>query len=429
MLVHHIYNTAVVYVSGPTLHRREGEAVYTHAVPPKDPHQYWPKTTQVTISVQTREKLHSIQGTVIGPRHVLTSGYPIYDSEGWALQVFVMSHIDNQLIRVDRAYTFAKWSQNKDPSYNIALLVLNKLIGTELGYSGLLAAPDSFLNKEEVYANGPHRIQKIESHRVHYSSHEKPLTGTSLRVQRWKTSMIIAIEAQESEGGSYALRMTPLKVEIMSQKVSETIKQHAIFGKKEWVDRYGDIGKQPPLPPNIEEILNAPCPIWPNKKVYQTHLLTLIPLTVNGNPLNLKLLGEIVQQPIQGRTTNYHTFFTGEYLDIPAKASHWTLLSRDVIPGSREKNFTHHQQLVRKYPLYEVPNVLDAAVSIFMEYALTGNKLYSDSPWTFTRCQEKYNDKWQLAVGWFDENGLSIGKLSQEDKLPDQGVGVQKIFN
>ena len=77
------------------------------------------------------------------------------------------------------------------------------------------------------------------------------------------------------------------------------------FGKAEWEKYIGIVGEEPPLPSDIEEILNDPCPFWPNKKVHETHVLCLIPQTVNGKPLNLKSLGELVQKPLQGHATKY----------------------------------------------------------------------------------------------------------------------------
>src|ERR1700733_14909271 len=60
------------------------------------------------------------------------------------------------------------------------------------------------------------------------------------------------------------------------------------FGKAQCEKYFGDVGIEPPLPPDIEQILDASCPFWPGKKVKETHLLTLIPQTVNGQSLTLK---------------------------------------------------------------------------------------------------------------------------------------------
>ncbi len=57
---------------------------------------------------------------------------------------------------------------------------------------------------------------------------------------------------------------------------------------------------------------------------------------------------------------------------------------------------------------YQVPKILDAAVCVFIEYLRTGTRLYPDNPWTYTRCQEKYDKDWQLIVGGFAPGGLYV---------------------
>ncbi len=42
-----------------------------------------------------------------------------------------------------------------------------------------------------------------------------------------------------------------------------------------------------------------------------------------------------------------------------------------------------------------------------MEHVRTGTRLYSDKPYTYTRCQEK-TDSWQLCVGGFGAAGLRV---------------------
>lgn len=142
-------------------------------------------------------------------------------------------------------------------------------------------------------------------------------------------------------------------------------------------------------------------------------MLVLIPQTINGKPLILKLLGELVQKHLQGNVTKYEYIYLGEYTDPPAPKSHWALMTRDVIEVSRSKSYSDQQALITNYSQqvkisYEVPTVLDEAVSIFMEYVRTGNWLYSDSPRTNTMCLEKYGANWQLVVGSFSAAGLNV---------------------
>jgi hypothetical protein len=194
------------------------------------------------------------------------------------------------------------------------------------------------------------------------------------------------------------------------------------FGAADWRKHFGDVGVEPPLPPDIEQILNGPCPIWPGKTLRETHLLVLIPERVNGQPLTLKLLGELVQKPLQGNATKYSHFNIGEYKDPPAPASHWALVTRDVLPNSRNKPYAEQQKIPQGYAGYQVPTILDAATAMFMEYIRSGTRLYGDSPWTYTRCQEKHNKDWQLLVGGFSAAGLVVN-VKWPDDYERYGVG------
>ncbi len=214
------------------------------------------------------------------------------------------------------------------------------------------------------------------------------------------------------------------------------------FGKAEWAKYFGDVGVEPPLPGAINAILAAPCPFWPRKKVQETHLLVLVPQMVNGEPLTLKTLGKLILKPRQGRPTQYrdlryerynllryhnlipdnwhlqrrdpNPFDFGEYTDAPAARSHWALLTRDVIEGSLNKNYSDQKALINEHEVpvvklrYEVPTILDATVAILMEH-VRGNELNSDfCARRYTRCQERFNKNEQLAVGWCGSAGLSI---------------------
>ena len=171
------------------------------------------------------------------------------------------------------------------------------------------------------------------------------------------------------------------------------------FGATAWSTYFGDVGTEPPLPSNIHEILNAPCPYWPGKKVSETHMLVLIPEKVNGRPLTLNILGELVKTPKKGNAGNYNEDnFFHTYGDTPAPASHWILMTRDVIPGSRSKPFTAQKALLKGGDT--VPKLLDATTAIFMQNASGGKHGYVRDPWTFTRCEEPYNAS-QMVVGGF----------------------------
>jgi hypothetical protein len=215
----------------------------------------------------------------------------------------------------------------------------------------------------------------------------------------------------------------------MAEKQINTFSHKKAFGPKEWFIHFGThLRNVPRLPPNIAEILNSPCPFWPRKKVHKTHLLVLVPQTVNDQPLNLKTLEELVKKPLIGFATQFSYFYPGVYTDPAAPPSHWVLMTRDVIKGSRNKSYKDQQMRLSQkgHGVYAVPTILDATVCIFMEYVRSGTHLYRIGPLTFTRCQEKYNANWQMGVGGFAPGGLCINCRGFDDKC--EGVaGFWKI--
>ncbi|WP_194848190.1 DUF294 nucleotidyltransferase-like domain-containing protein [Candidatus Neptunochlamydia vexilliferae] len=208
------------------------------------------------------------------------------------------------------------------------------------------------------------------------------------------------------------------------------------FGPKEWETYFGTVGQVPPLPPNIEEILNSPCPIWSGKKLRETHLLTLIPQTVNGTPLTLKTLQTLIEKPKgNGHATKYRYYYPTLKKDLGDKEvpdSYWILMSHDIIPNSRKKRYSDQKSLVKTLSQksqkpYTLPKALEAAVTILMNHAHTKRRLYSDKPYTYTRCQETLSDGYPPAIGGFSAGGLVLNpNLAGESEYLGVGV-VRKV--
>jgi hypothetical protein len=158
------------------------------------------------------------------------------------------------------------------------------------------------------------------------------------------------------------------------------------FGAEEWIRYFGDVGVEPPLPPNIEEILASPCIFWPERKIVETHLLVLIPATVNGRPFTLDYLGEQIQAPKNGgHATKYRIYwdaFKSQESKKSIERSYWVLMTRDVLPGTRSKSYSDQKKILeekaKSTPLLskgEVPTLLEAATSLLMEHVRTGRRL------------------------------------------------------
>ena len=207
------------------------------------------------------------------------------------------------------------------------------------------------------------------------------------------------------------------------------------FGKQQWEDYFGDIGIEPPLPQDIHQILNSPCPFWSGKRVCDTHLFVLVPATVNGKPLTLDSLQKLIANPKKGYKTQYWFYSVSVKKELGPKStsSHWVLMTKDVIPGSCNKSYEGQKELIATHAkksgwCYELPMALDAAVCILMEHVQTGTRLYSDNPLTFTRCQEKANlNLWPVVIGGFATGGLRV-EDNRWDGYVYNGVGACQKF-
>ncbi len=205
----------------------------------------------------------------------------------------------------------------------------------------------------------------------------------------------------------------------------------SIFGPAKWNRYFGEIGAVPPLPKNIADILNSPCPYWEGKKVYETHMLTLIPATLNGTPFTLNLLGQIIKTPQgEGHAAKYYSEVTRtlkERGDISNGPSTWSLITKDVIPESRNKSYNDQTDLLKRE--YSTPKALELATAIFMHHVETGERLYSDNPNTHSRCEEKVdNNQWRMTIGSFGASGLYVGSHSGDHSRDDGGLAGSRKF-
>lgn len=232
------------------------------------------------------------------------------------------------------------------------------------------------------------------------------------------------------------------------------------FGAAEW-QRFGDVGAEPPLPLDIEITLNGPCPIWPEKRSYETHVLVLIPATINGTPLTLDFLTELVQpalpplsinempsdikqikdfirRPLQPtRPLNWGNDQIRQHVGgTSVSASYWVLMTREVLPKTKSESYATQQEILARHSGYKVPKLLEVTICILMEYLKTGRVLYAPlritskkgikfpvHPETFTRCQEPH-----LIVGNVTGKGIEIGCIDEHDH-GWVGLGACKRMN
>lgn len=190
-----------------------------------------------------------------------------------------------------------------------------------------------------------------------------------------------------------------------------------IFGASAWKKYFGEVGEEPPLPRDMDRILYGVCPFWSGKKVKETHLLVLIPTSVNNHAFSLHLLGELIRSPKgSGHRTQYDYYARRLKTQIGAVSpdhSYWVLMTRNVLADSRNKAYAEQKKMIACYMRqgYALPTALEAATAILLHHVCTGERLFSYDPCTYTRCKDliSFLDcTYPAVVGGFSEKGLVV---------------------
>lgn len=184
------------------------------------------------------------------------------------------------------------------------------------------------------------------------------------------------------------------QLEFLTQAFARNNPRENSVGKAEWIKYGGDPGIIPPISLKMYRDFDS-----------NLELLTLIPKTLTNKPLSLSLMKQL--------SSNRLFLFDDDIVDetVGEFKSHFVVLSREVLHGTRNKEFSEQQELVHQKG-YEVPNLIDAVVSILMNNMITGEFLYPGSleegRWTYTRVLEKNKYGARIIVGGFGDNGLYV---------------------
>jgi hypothetical protein len=199
------------------------------------------------------------------------------------------------------------------------------------------------------------------------------------------------------------------------------------FGKEAWAQFFNcDVGEEPPLPANIDSILNSHCLFWPDKKVKETHLLVLIPRRVDGRSFTLNGLAKLVRcdhlEKVGTKIWHYDAVVK-KILGLQSPThSYWALVTRDVLPVSQYQIDADQNVVVSDHLSqvgYTVPGTLEMATAILAHHIRSGENLYSDASCTYVRCQEHVVPRSPAVVGGLSPAGLQIHGFESAVRLHD----------
>jgi hypothetical protein len=225
---------------------------------------------------------------------------------------------------------------------------------------------------------------------------------------------------------------------------------------QDWKSYFGCSENYPEVPVNINNILLGDCPFSSNgEKVYETHMLYLMPRSCSGVPVTIQNQRELWSNHTETMPNSEHAMLallsvdnifikTESWSNRQVESDRWVLmyvgetvseyifepsLDDGVIPGSREKSWSEQQSLFdsKNDGNYEIVKSLEVVTGVMMKYIKTGEKILSDDrvPPTFTRTmdiwsQVRYAER--VVVGAFDVHGLGV--LSFPDNIDGSKVAV-----
>jgi hypothetical protein len=190
--------------------------------------------------------------------------------------------------------------------------------------------------------------------------------------------------------------------------------------------------KIPPLPLDIHQIMYSKCPIYGDQKkedgtpylVKDTHFLSLVPRAFGSiNHLEgeiLKPYGEKNypkgQNPLQFQY--FWNVVRAEHGNTPFRETHWVLMTKDVLPGSRNRNWAQQVAQVaalsrKAFVNYEIPTLQESFSAITTDMVATGERRYqagdgqNGNVHTLTRVNEITN-AFHLVVGGSAPSGVYV---------------------
>ena len=180
------------------------------------------------------------------------------------------------------------------------------------------------------------------------------------------------------------------------------------------------------LPPDIGRLLKSSCPAFPGKRVIQTHTLVRLPRGFTLNSLGM-LAKKYFPQNLDG-----YRYIWERIGDRSVRKPTWLLMTKDVLPGSRNRIYTGQQTMVatlatQSHTAYEVPSVIEATACIFANFFRSSTRLFSNDPSTYTRCKDNV-EGYQLVVGGFAPSGLAVDCSHYYDGNDDVGVAGAEVL-
>jgi hypothetical protein len=166
--------------------------------------------------------------------------------------------------------------------------------------------------------------------------------------------------------------------------------------------------------------------LFPEKTAKDTLLLVRLPKTLNGG-LTLKNLSELAGKYF----SNISSYILHELRDKSIDKSLWVLMTKDLLPGSKDKNYGEQQKIVaglaeKSLMNYEVPGALEFAACILSQHFNSKKILFSNDSLIYTRCRDKVRGFRTITESFFPAGFTVYG--SDNNRHSAIGVAALRKF-
>lgn len=190
------------------------------------------------------------------------------------------------------------------------------------------------------------------------------------------------------------------------------LESYICFGEREWTRLSGRVSPPPLLPLNFSLLWKGPCPIFPGKKMCETHLLVYFPALVNDRPLTLRMFEAIAKAYFAQHDAAYHDIIAPclEVIgDEPVERSYWAVMTINILPDSIGKSHSAREDMIddivkKTFQAYRTPQTLEAAICRLSTHLQFQTFLF---PPVYTECSENIHGC-RMVVGGSISEGLDI---------------------
>ena len=185
-------------------------------------------------------------GVLVGPHHFLTAAHNVYKHATSEQATGIKIHLglnDTAALFGEvlgtKVYLYNAWMRGGDKGFDMALVILNKSIGFETGWAGLLCLEEKELKEHKVHVSGypgdkglktlwtmEDTISRVGGDTLHYliDTH-KGQSGGAIWIKNWGMPHVLGTHAYEGsmmEGGNYGVRLSERKIKDIVGWIRET---------------------------------------------------------------------------------------------------------------------------------------------------------------------------------------------------------------